>query len=173
MNDSKLHTQSQEMNNATQDVQKTAKMLSECQEQLEHAKRNYALLNADFDNFKKRLEKEQSAVILNKQKSLILPLLDIVDNFDRALSESSISDKAMAAHLEGFSLIRKNLQKLLEKFGVHEIKQVQKFDPHLHEAVMSEPASDDKESGSITAVLQKGYMLNDNVLRPAKVKIVS
>lgn len=173
MDNSAMHNQAQDETNVTEGNQASEKALAACEAQLADIKRNYALLNADFENFKKRLEKEQATVMFGMQKSLLVPLLDIVDNFDRALSDNAMTDKTMAAHLEGFSLIRKNLQKLLEKFGVKEITDNALFNPNFHEAVMSVEATEGKESGSIAAVLQKGYMLNSQVLRPAKVTIVS
>ncbi len=149
----------------------SAKLIS-CERELSDIKAKYARLGADFENFKKRLEKDQATAYGQMQKSFFLPLLEIVDSFDLALTESNLADQSVAAHLAGFTLIRRNLQKFLEKFHVTEMKNEKTFDPNLHEAVMS-VQTPDKEAGEIVAVLQKGYVFNGEVLRPAKVTIAS
>ena len=143
--------------------------LMTCQKELTDLQNRYNRLAADFENFKKRLEKDQAAAQFAMQRSVLLPLLEIVDNFDRALQQS-VTHESVQAYVTGFSLIRKELQKFLEKFGVKEITHNESFNPELHEAVMSSSVAD-KASGSIIAVLQKGYTLHNDVLRPAKVSI--
>ncbi|OQA36076.1 MAG: heat shock protein GrpE [Candidatus Dependentiae bacterium ADurb.Bin331] len=172
MNRVEDQNQSQPEETAQNDTQEELSKLASCQQELIDMKAKYARLGADFENFKKRLEKDQTTAYGQMQKSFFLPLLEIVDSFDLALSETNVSDKSIAAHLAGFSLIRRNLQKMLEKFHVTEMKNEKIFDPNLHEAVMSVQAPE-KESGEIVNVLQKGYLLNGQLLRAAKVTIVA
>lgn len=154
-------------NNALQSCQQA---LKECQAQVEVWKDKSVRLTADFDNFKRRLDKEQSTINRLMQADMLRALLPIIDNFDRAFSQKKVEDPTFKVWVDGFELIRKELQKFLEQQGVQEIKETSHFDPVLHEAVMS-VASRDHASGSIVQVLQKGYMFKDQVLRPAKVSI--
>jgi molecular chaperone GrpE len=147
------------------------KALKECQSSLAEMKDNYLRVSADFQNYKKRLEKEQSALKRRMQSDILRDLLDIVDNFDRALQDDELNqEQSVQAWKEGFKLIQKELYKLLEKYGVSQIESYEEFNPELHEAVM-QVHSDDHESGSIVEVLQKGYLIDGHVLRPAKVSI--
>lgn len=142
--------------------------------ELQHAKERAAYLAADFENYRKRMEKERLATFASAQGAVIADVLSIVDDFDRAFAElqqKQILEKPeLATHLSGFELIYKSLQKLLQKYGVTEIEAQGTFNPELHEAVMQ---VDDPtiESGTIASVLQKGYRFKGGVLRPAKVSV--
>jgi molecular chaperone GrpE len=145
--------------------------LSECLLQVAEWKDKYFRLGADFQNFKKRLEKEQASLKRTIQSDILLQILSIVDNFDRAFSENKngeVSD--FKAWIEGFELIQKELYRLLERHSIKEIAARDDFDPELHEAVM-QVASETRKSGEIVEVLQKGYLLDNHVLRPAKVSV--
>ena len=127
----------------------------------------YMRLMADFQNFRKRTEKEKSDIYAFANEKIVKELLDVIDNFDRALEAGNDGDK----FLEGMEMILKQLQGVLERAGVVEIKCLgEDFDPNFHNAVMTED-SDKYESGKVTEVLQKGYMLNSRVVRPAMVKV--
>ena len=140
--------------------------LQECHAQRDEWRDRFLRLAAEFENYKKRAEKEKVQWISGAQASLLSDLITIVDDFDRAFALPN----AQQEHA-GFELIYKALQKLLEKYGVHEIKELVHFDPMLHEAIM-QVEDDTKSSGDIAQVLQKGYMFKGEVLRPAKVSVV-
>lgn len=149
-------------------------VLMQCQEQLALWQDKYMRLNADFDNYRKRTAKEQVLWRQNGQKEILLPLLDIVDNFDRALKKDVASEQQ--AWQEGFILIRKALDKLLFQFGVEPMDNYQVFDPVFHEA-LAQVESPNHQAGAIVEVIQPGYLMKDtsinhtSVLRTAKVTI--
>lgn len=127
----------------------------------------YLRLMADFQNFKRRTEKEKSDIYAFANEKLVKELLDVIDNFERALAVGNDGDK----FLEGMEMILKQLQGVLEKAGVAEIKCLgEDFDPNFHNAVMTEDSTE-YESGKVTAVLQKGYTLNGRVVRPVMVRV--
>ncbi|HDM22302.1 MAG: nucleotide exchange factor GrpE [Methanomicrobia archaeon] len=116
-------------------------------------------IQADFINYRKRMEKEKEEFIKYANSDLILKLLDVLDNLERA-SESGD---------EGIKLIYKQFRSILEKEGLEEIDATGKFDPYYHEVIAVE--NSECEDGTILEVLQKGYMFNNKVLRHAKVKV--
>ena len=122
---------------------------------------------ADFDNYKKRMERDQASWMQTAQLSILKDLLSVVDNFDRALQGKN---DASADVYAGIEMIYKSVMQLLHKYSVKEFANYQAFDPELHEAVM-DIESADHQSGQIVQVLEKGFMIKDKVLRPAKVII--
>lgn len=146
------------------------KALSECQTQLAEWKDKFIRLLSDFQNFKKRLSKEQASQARMMQADVLLDMLVILDNFDRALQERPEQNAEIKSWADGFELIRKYLYKVFEKYGVKEMESFDEFKPEFHEAVMHVESSK-HEPGSIVEVLQKGYLIGDMVLRPAKVSI--
>ena len=129
----------------------------------------YLRLMADFQNFKRRTEKEKSDIYAFANEKIVSELLNVIDNFERALALGQEGD----SFVEGMSLIFKQLQGVLEKAGVKEIEALgQEFDPNFHNAVMMED-TDEYESGKVSEVLQKGYTLNNRVIRPSMVKVAN
>ena len=129
----------------------------------------YLRLAADFQNFRRRTEKEKSDIYAFANEKFALGLLEVMDNFERAMEHAADSSDPKLA--EGMQLILKQLQGVLEKNNVEEIEALGKpFDPNYHNAVMTE-AAEDAESGTVTKVLQKGYMLNKKVIRPSMVAV--
>ena len=125
-------------------------------------------LQAEFANFKKRTEKEKEDIYLYANEKLTLDLLDIIDNFERALEAQEDKEEPLYT---GVELIFKKMLDTLEKHGVKEIEALNKpFDMNLHHAVMREEI-ENCESGEVIEVFQKGYMIKDKVLRPAMVKV--
>jgi len=126
----------------------------------------YLRLAAEFENFKKRSAREYSRISESAESALILQLLDVVDDFDRALEQDA--DDA-DTYKQGARMIYDKLHKILKKRGLKEIKAVDEiFDPFYHEAVMQREV-EDCDDGIILEEVQKGYFLNSRVLRPAKV----
>lgn len=127
---------------------------------------------AEFDNFRKRSEKEKETMFEAGAKSVIEKLLPVVDNFERGLA-SIPEEEQGSAHAEGMMMIYKQLMGELEKLEVKPIEAVGKeFNPDLHNAVM-QCESDEYESGIVAQELQKGYTYRDSVIRHSMVSVVS
>ena len=129
----------------------------------------YLRLAADFQNFRRRVEKEKSDIYAYANEKIALDIIDVMDNFERALQHSGeCADKQFA---EGVGKIYKQLKSVLDKNNIVEIKaEGEDFDPNFHNAVTSEE-NDDFESGKVIQALQKGYTLNDKVIRPSMVRV--
>jgi molecular chaperone GrpE len=125
---------------------------------------------ADYKNFKRRTDQERADLIRGASAGLLLKLLPVVDDLERAVN--SVTPEVFASPwYGGFKLIPQKLQTVLESEGVTPINAVgQDFDPNFHEAVIYEAAGSDQEN-KVVAELQKGYMLRDRVLRPTMVKV--
>ena len=125
-------------------------------------------LKADFSNYKKRMEREKDKISKRAIKNFVIDLLPVIDNFERAIDHF---DSQNQNDLEGIEQIHKQLSSLLEKKGIEVIDTVgEEFDPNLHE-MMFEAESEEYESGVIIEELEKGYVYEEFVLRPAKVKV--
>ncbi len=125
---------------------------------------------AELINYRKRKDEEVASMLRYSNKDLILEILPILDNFERALNSKS-ENPEFDKYQEGYRILYSHMIDTLKKFGVEEIPALNlAFDPNLHEALMigSEP---DKEDDIILEVFNKGYMLKDRVLRPSKVKV--
>ena len=129
----------------------------------------YLRLAADFQNFRRRVEKEKSDIYAYANEKIALAIIDVMDNFERALQHSEeCADKQF---VEGIGKIYKQLKSVLDKNNIVEIKaEGEDFDPNFHNAVTSEENSD-FESGKVIQALQKGYTLNDKVIRPSMVRV--
>ncbi len=126
-------------------------------------------LQAEFDNFKKRTQKQKEADRKYKSQDLVNDLLPAVDNFERALQVES--SEGNAGLVEGITMVYRQLKDALKSAGVEEIETTGKeFDPNLHHAVM-QIEDDELEANTVVEELQKGYMLKDRVIRPAMVKV--
>ena len=140
-------------------------------EEVAKEKKEYLFLMAEFDNFRKRTLKEKSELIKNAGESAFKGLLPIVDDFERALKASENSDDSNALK-EGMELIYKKLKKYMEQNGVKEMDPEDKeFDADRHEAISVVPVPDESLKGKILDTVEKGYTINDKVLRHAKVVV--
>jgi molecular chaperone GrpE len=128
-------------------------------------------LAAEFDNYKKRVARDQQALSARATERLVKELLPIVDDLERALAADTRAGSAEAQLEEGVRLVHRQLASALEREGLAEIETEGKFDPHVHEALLSQPSEADE--GSVIEVLQKGYRLGDRVLRPARVVVAA
>jgi molecular chaperone GrpE len=124
---------------------------------------------ADFDNYKKRAAREREEYVRLANERLVKELLPILDDLERALA--AVREHEEATVEEGVRLVHRSLASLLERNGVKEIETNGKFDPHVHEALLSQPS--EAEEGSVIDVVQKGYTLGDRVVRPARVVIAA
>lgn len=128
-------------------------------------------LQADFDNYRKRIEKERDQARHRGVEHLVEQLLPVLDGFDRALAAHD--DPAYEEYRKGFELIRKQLWDVLVKQGVHRIESVGKeFDPNVHHAIEHVPTTDYPD-GAVIDELQPGYTFHHRVLRPAMVRVAS
>ena len=123
-------------------------------------------LKAEFDNYRKRAAREQSDIVSRAAERLVKELLPVLDDLERALVAAEEHEEAKLE--DGVRLVQRALADALQREGLAEIETNGKFDPHVHEALLSQPAPD-VESGDIVQVLQRGYRLGDKVLRPARV----
>ncbi len=148
----------------------TVEVIETMNAKLESASNQYARLQADFDNYRRRTKEEQARLSKTVTASIIKKFLPVLDNLDRALAHMS-KDENAGPYLEGFQLMEKVFNKVMQEFGLVEIDaQGKPFDPYYHEALM-EIQSDDVEEDTVAAVLQKGYMIGEEVLRPSKVQV--
>lgn len=128
----------------------------------------YMRLMAEFQNFKRRAAREKSDIHAYANERIVSDLLPVLDNFERALNTETDEFEAYA---KGMELIFEQLKTALEKAGVKEIEALGcDFDPNVHNAVMTDN-TDDYETDKISKVLQKGYKLNDKVVRPSMVAV--
>lgn len=140
---------------------------TETNEEDEALNAKYLRLMADFQNYKRRVEKEKSDIYAYANEKIVSELLNVIDNFERALQHECADER----YVEGMQMIFKQFAGVLEKAGLEEITaEGEDFDPNFHNAVMTE---DNPEfgSGKVTEVLQKGYLLNKKVIRPSMVKV--
>jgi molecular chaperone GrpE len=145
--------------------QRLAAAEAESQAHLDDLKR----LAAEFENYRKRVAREQASLSTRAAERLVKELLPIVDDLERALTAAEEHEEAKLE--EGVRLVHRQLAAALEREGLTEIPTEGKFDPHVHEALLSQPS--DHDEGTVIEVLQKGYSLGDRVLRPARVVIAA
>ncbi|KXZ40090.1 molecular chaperone GrpE [Alkalithermobacter thermoalcaliphilus JW-YL-7 = DSM 7308] len=127
-------------------------------------------LQADFINYKRRVEKEKGELSVLANEKIITELLPVIDNMERALASCNEQEKSSSIY-QGVELVLKQLTDTLQKFGLEEIKaKDEAFNPDVHYAVMHEEV-EDKESGIVVEVYQKGYKLSSKVIRPSMVKV--
>lgn len=128
---------------------------------------------AEFDNYRKRIERDRLEQAENAAADLLRDVLPIVDDLERALAASAEAREAPPAYREGVELIHRRLLDILRQRGARPIEAVgAMFDPHLHQAVAHEPAPGRRE-GEIIEEYRRGYMLGDRLLRPSMVKVAA
>jgi molecular chaperone GrpE len=143
--------------------------LAEAEAQRDEYLGNLQRLAADFDNYRKRVARDQESLVTRAHERLAKELLPVLDDLERALDAATKHEEATLE--EGVRLVHRALADALAREGLAEIETNGQFDPHVHEALLSQPS--DAEEGSVIQVLQKGYRLGDRVLRPARVVIAA
>ena len=126
-------------------------------------------LKAEFDNYRKRTARDQQQLAARAHERLVKELLPVLDDLERALAAAEEHEEAKLE--EGVRLVHRELADALEREGLAEIETNGRFDPHVHEALLSQPS--EAEEGSVLEVVQKGYRLGDRVLRPARVVVAA
>lgn len=145
--------------------------VDELQAALEKEKKEYLFLRADFDNYRKRMLKDREELLRNAGEKVLAGLLPIVDDFERGLDATKNVDTAEAVR-EGMELIYNKLIKFLADNGVKPMESTgADFDADFHEAIATIPAPSPELKGKVVDTTQRGYMINDKVLRHAKVAV--
>lgn len=145
--------------------------LAVAKEQIEQEKKEYMFLLAEFDNFRKRTIKEKADIIKNASEKAMTELLPVIDDMERAMQAIEASDNIDSAK-EGINLIYNKFIKYLEQNGVKAIDSTNAdFNTEYHEAVTIFPAPDEDKKGKVIDTVQKGYTMNDKVIRHSKVVV--
>lgn len=135
-------------------------------------KDKYLRAHADFENSKRRLEKDKMNAVSYANESFAKDILAVMDSFENALAsmENSVEDSSevLSNMKEGVNLTFEQLKKILEKNSIKEVSCEGEFDPEVHQAIM-QVESDDHDTGDVVQVMQKGYTIKDRILRPAMV----
>jgi molecular chaperone GrpE len=145
--------------------EQVAALESERDEHLNDLKR----VAAEFENYRKRVLRDQESLVARAHERLVKELLPVLDDLERALAAAEEHEEAKLE--EGVRLVHRELADALEREGLAEIETTGVFDPHVHEALLSQPS--DKGEGTVLEVVQKGYRLGDRVLRPARVVVAA
>lgn len=144
---------------------------TESELELQQLRSSLARVSADFENYKKRVTKDQAAWRQNSQAEIFLELLVVIDSFDQAFAQyESGKSPELDKWMTGFQMIHKNFHDLLKKFKLQIIDENLPFNPEYHEAI-AQVTAENKTPGEIVTVHQKGFMLGERVLRPATVTV--
>lgn len=169
--ETELNTEDQHMQEDNNENQENLTLEEELKEELGKEKDKFLRLFAEFENYKKRTSKERMELFKTAGQEIMVSLLPVLDDFDRALKELSKSeDKEM---FKGVELIRVKLRETLNSKGLQEVsaKQGDAFDAEVHEAITQIPAPDKKLKGKIIDVIERGFMLGDKIIRHPKVVV--
>ena len=145
--------------------EQVAALAAERDEHLNDLKR----VAAEFENYRKRVARDQESLVARAHERLVKELLPVLDDLERALAAAEEHEEAKLE--EGVRLVHRELAAALQREGLAEIDTDGQFDPHVHEALLSQPS--DAEEGSVIEVVQKGYRLGDRVVRPARVVVAA
>lgn len=145
--------------------------LAAAQEEIEQLKDKYLRYVAEFDNYRKRTLKEKAELILNGSEKAVQAILPVIDDMERALANAEKTEDATVLK-EGMELIYQKINKIMESLGVKKIDTKDaEFDTNFHEAIAMVPGMGDDKKGKVLDCVQTGYMLNDKVIRHAKVAV--
>lgn len=145
--------------------------IEELQQELGEAREKYIRLVAEFDNMRKRTQREREALIRYAHEEVIIEFLGFFEDFERTLNAAKGNASEGAALVKGVQMVMKRMQDLFKKYDVREIDALgKKFDHNQHEALMVVD-SGEHEDETVIEVFQKGYMLGERIVRPAKVKV--
>ncbi|WP_455059351.1 nucleotide exchange factor GrpE [Parvimonas micra] len=157
----------EEVENKESDQNSSEDVENKVNSEIEELKNQLLRLQADFVNYKNRTEREKSNSIILANEGLILKLLPVLDNFNRAFAHVNLEDDAV----KGFVMIKDQFESILKSEMVEEIESDgATFDPNLHNAVMTE-SKEGVESGIVIETFEKGYKIKDKVIRPSMVKV--
>ena len=158
---------SSEVEQLSAEIAALKKKLTEAESKTSEYRDSWLRSQAEFQNYKKRLDRDNEMMYSSMKGDIIKKVLPILDDLERALQNRSTDD----AWANGIELVVRKFQNILESEGVKKIEAVGvEFDPNFHEAISHEPA-DGVQSGHVIGVVQNGYMLGDRVIRPAMVRV--
>jgi molecular chaperone GrpE len=144
--------------------------IKQLEEQVRQEHELYLRALADFDNYRRRIERDRASAASSGQREILLALLEVLDGFERALEHAEDTPSSLT---EGIRAIYRRFLTLLEKQKVEPIRSIgSTFDPRIHEAIDSSP-SDQYEPGTVLEEIQRGYRLGDELLRPARVRVAA
>jgi len=166
-----VHHKKESKKDKAQKKSKVEEQLEKAENEIIDLKDKHIRLQAEFDNYRKRTLKERMELLKTASESLLISILPVIDDFDRAVQSIDLAGED--GHLkDGIKLIYSKFQDFLKQNGVKEIEAKEKeFDTDLHEAITKIPAPTEELKGKIVDVVQKGYYLNDKVIRFSKVVI--
>lgn len=149
------------------EIESLKKQLAEAEAKTSEYKDSWLRSQAEFQNFRKRLDRDNEMMYVSMKGDIIKKVLPVLDDLERALQNRSAED----AWANGIELVARKFQTILESEGVKKIEALgTEFDPNYHEAISHEPA-DGAQSGHVIGVVQNGYMLGERVIRPALVRV--
>ncbi|BAK81358.1 heat shock protein GrpE [Candidatus Arthromitus sp. SFB-rat-Yit] len=166
--DLKQNLEDESQNNIVDKIQELEKENEELKSQIDSLKDKMLRISAEYDNFRKRSVREKSEIYNNSCADVIFEVLPILDNLERANSSSYDMD----SFKQGISMVIKLFNNVLDKMNVKEISCESGFDPNIHEAVIH-VNDENLEKNTIVEVLQKGYMINDKIIRHSMVKVAN
>lgn len=153
-------------------IEQQEQRISQLEDEKESLNSQLLRSKADFDNLRRRTNEEKIAARKYRAQELVESILPVIDNFERALDVSAENEDTKSLK-QGMEMVYRQLVDALTKEGIEEIESVgETFDPNVHQAVM-QVESNEHESNTVVEVLQKGYLLNGRVIRPAMVKVSS
>ncbi len=156
---------------ATDSLKEMETKIKSLEEEAKETYDRFLRVSAEFENYKKRSAREMSEFKKFANESLIKELLLVVDNMERAINSSKDEGNSNNGLVEGIDMTLKELLKIFEKFGVKQVESMGKpFDPNFHQAVMQQE-NDEHPNNTVINELQKGYIINERLLRPAMVVV--
>ena len=157
--------------NQTEDNQSEEPKETSPEDQINELNDKYLRLYSEFDNYRKRTSKERLELFKTAGQDILTDLLPVLDDFDRAMQNMDSSEESEAIQT-GINLIYNKFKSVLENKGLKHFKSIEtEFDPEVHEAITKIPAPSKKLKGKVVDEIEKGYMLNDKVIRFAKVVV--
>lgn len=152
-------------------IEITKEEVMELNKKITEQEQKFLRAQADLVNYRKRKDEEVERLLKFANESLIIDILPILDNFERAIALNASENSDLTKFKDGITMVYNSLKGVLEKYGVKEIDALDKpFDPMYHEAVTTK-TNDEKEKDVVLQVYQKGYTLKDKVIRPAMVEV--
>ncbi len=167
---SEAHEEHKKKKKKEEIIDELKQKLEEKEKELKEARERILYFQADFENFKKLKAKEKQEALRFGNETLVKELLPVIDNLERAIQHGCKTEDSKTI-VQGVELTLNSFLKVLEKFGVTRVDAVEReFDPNLHEAIAQEPR-EDKAPGTVVTELQKGYIMDGRLLRPAMVTV--
>lgn len=155
----------------SENLSEDSRELDNLQKELQEQKEKYIRLYADFDNFKRRNAKERVELIQTAGREVIQSMLEVMDDCDRAEKQMQKSDDLKQIR-EGIQLVFTKFRNTLQSKGLKEMKSIgEEFNPDVHEAITEIPVPDENMKGKVVDEVEKGYMLNDKIIRFSKVVV--